>query len=408
MSTCIRNNCSERLSRLEDAKEMRLCDGHFKVYMINREKRDIRARRTCLYCGSSISTIRNEKYCNAQHRQLHSRKLPAALVDSITQYSLWRNVESGIKRNPLGLGSIESVNDPIDLFKLYQRKSCHQRSYLLIPKGIDNSRLKDLKPMPLLKLEISHVYPNGKGGLNSPDNVIIAPLIINRMLKDRIPVENNTPYRGRKSSVKPVAVNGGLYKALVEIYGSKHVMDAISSIGHVKMFRSTLSRQPELRSINIELPIFMLLVEEMTRLGYRFEVECLMHLRTLYKNVFPFYLELLSLCFFYAFLTADEARFIRRLLKLMKWFKDEKIKRSQSEIEEHIFLLIAKFLLSFFNVNVKIKQEMIDFYNEHYSLPVVEDEEGGQLICFSYSMGFTTKNVTSLISMDYVSFETWF
>lgn len=389
MAICVRNKCNKRVSNMLDAREKRLCDAHFRSYIGNKERRSKDTRRVCHYCGVSLVGKKNKKYCNVKHRQLGSRKLIGKLIEDILHYSYWRHIESAIRRSPLQLGSISEINDIIELFRLYVRKGYHQRSYLLIPMGMDSAKeINKLKPFPFLELEVCHTYPNGRGGANTASNTIIGPLKINRMVKDKIPCQDlGYPYSGLQLHREPVPLQGSLYNSLVATYGSQEVNEKLYSLGKISRFFPNRSRQPEFNGMAKELPLLMLLFEEFRRLEMITEAERLHELSLDYRSMFPLYLELVAICGFYAFLTGDRERFLQRLFRHISGNIYNRRWYNRSRHERVLYLLLRKHLKLFFNVKIEDYMALADFYNSFFTMEVVSCDPFGELTSYSYSMG---------------------
>jgi hypothetical protein len=77
------------------------------------------------------------------------------------------------------------MTEIVNYYHLYLRKSHYQRSYT--PPLSDRQEKLTLAPLPFL--DISHLYPNAKGGANTTENMIIAPSFINRRNNDAIPYQ---------------------------------------------------------------------------------------------------------------------------------------------------------------------------------------------------------------------------
>ena len=170
---------------------------------------------TCLYCGVSLADSRNDKYCSMYHRQLASRKLQ----NNLLTHSYWYRTESIIARSPFRLNSVTSIDDVADLIILHKRKAKHQRSYFPDAAHI-------LRPVPLFILELCHIYPVSKGGMNTAANIIIAPMLINRLIGDKIPVQHaGSP--GVKATGDVIPLSGSLYDGLVARFGLQAVIEKI-------------------------------------------------------------------------------------------------------------------------------------------------------------------------------------
>jgi hypothetical protein len=138
-----------------------------------------------------------------------------------------------LKNNPAGLGSINDPDDVVDIL------SCTGISHII--KGLTMYCMMNglcvmtgchsLVCAPAW-LEVSHLYPNSKGGANISKNLLIAPKLINRMLKDTIP--RYTPedeFRGFIAASHEEPVKTTLLKALTSRYGVDTVQIALKGFG---------------------------------------------------------------------------------------------------------------------------------------------------------------------------------
>lgn len=170
MAICKRNNCNLSIGDLPDERKLRLCPKHYQGKLSNAAKRAQRWGLTCQYppCGISLSGTRNQRYCCIEHRNKDRRLIDDDAIVSLVKHSYWINVESMLKNNPLGLGSINCPDDIAELIRLYERKAAHQKAY----NTINGRRVTDSKGLaikrltPWLELELCHIYPNSKGGAN--------------------------------------------------------------------------------------------------------------------------------------------------------------------------------------------------------------------------------------------------
>ncbi|NTZ36307.1 hypothetical protein EXW94_00805, partial [Enterobacter sp. JMULE2] len=99
----------------------------------------------------------------------------------------------------------------MNIYELYKLKAKHQRSYAV---AVYEGSQRKYKPKALLNLEAAHLYPNGKGGANSPENLMIVPALINRRNGDALPYQHNG-LAGIQASGEPYPMEGGMYEAMV-------------------------------------------------------------------------------------------------------------------------------------------------------------------------------------------------
>lgn len=409
MAICIRKNCTIPVYGNIKERSKRLCKQHYAAYNKNRITKEARALSVCHYCGLSLAKMRNKKYCCKAHRQLGSRKLLGKIITDIIGFSYWGHIQHHIKRSPIELASISGVHDITGLYQLYQRKTKHQRSYVLAieQSGVSKEKLK-IKPTPFLRLEICHFYPVNSGGKNTPDNLIIAPSRINRMLKDTIPYQGSL-FPGLKVLRKKIPLNGSLYDGLVARFGKKVVDEELSSIGKQKHFHGNYAKQPGFGGMHHEFPLLMLLIEELLRLGHHDIVKFLQGIQRDYDSLLPIYVEVVAIIMFYAILTGDRDRFLMRFMRIQRWFDDTALSTrhpfrawGRDNYERCMYLLLRRYLRYFFGAAIESPQEIVDLYNSFFSLQVVDVGEMSEIVSFSYFMGRQNKETTFFIIPEYV------
>lgn len=409
MAICIRKNCTMPVCGNNKERSKRLCKQHYAAYNQNRIAKEAKALSVCHYCGLSLAQVRNKKFCSKTHRQLGSRKLLGKVITDIIGFSYWGHIQHHIKRSPIELASINEVDDITGLYHLYQRKAKHQRSYVSAQQQSDVSKPSSkLKPVPLFRLEVCHFYPVNSGGENTPNNVIIAPLRINRMLKDTIPYQGSL-FPGLKALGKKMLLNGSLYDGLVARFGKKVVDEELSSIGKLKHFHGNYAKNPEFRGMHHEFPILMLLIEELLRLGHHDIVKFLQGIRRDYEALLPIYVELVAAIMLYAILTGDRDRFLMRFMRIQRWFDDTASSTrhpfrawGRDNYERCMYLLLRRYLRHFYGAAIESPQEIVDLYNSFFSLQVVDVGEMSQIVSFSYFMGRQSKETTFFIIPEYI------
>ncbi|EPJ4085314.1 hypothetical protein [Klebsiella pneumoniae] len=409
MATCIRKNCTMPVYGNIKERSKRLCKQHHATYNKNRITKEAKALSVCNYCGLSLAKMRNKKYCSKVHRQLGSRKILGKIITDIIGFSYWGHIQHHIKRSPIELASINGVQDITGLYQLYQRKAKHQRSYVLEIKQLEVSKEKSkIKLTPFIKWEVCHFFPVNSGGENTLDNVIIAPLRINRMLKDTIPHQGRL-FSGLKASGKKMPLNGSLYDGLVARFGKKVVDEELSSIGKLKHFHGNYAKQPEFGGMHHEFPLLMLLIEELLRLGHHDIVKFLQGIRRDYESLLPIYVELVAVIMFYAILTGDRDRFLMRFMRIHHWFDDTALSTrhpfrawGRDNYERCMYLLLRRYLRLFFGSAIESPREIVDLYNSFFSLQVVDVGELGEIVSFSYFKGRQSKVNTFFIIPEYV------
>lgn len=386
MARCVRKKCQDSISSNPKAANMRLCDKHYTKYIQNILRRQLQSVQKCKYCHKSLADSKNKQYCSVEHRQLGSRKIMEQFIYDITHYSYWYHVQNAIKRNPLQLGSIENLDDIVDFINLYIQKSKHQRSYFL---GTEN---KEGKATPLFELEVSHRYPNSKGGANCSTNMLISPSRINRMIKDSIPaMDQAAVFRGLKSNNKHIPMKGSLYEGLDSMFGLQKIKTSFRKVKRLRRFQGTILRHIEFSGVPESLPLLSLFTEEIIRLNNNYQdwLDIIQNIRKSYSQIYPLYIELLAALGFYAFLTGDRDRFLQRFFK----FPEVKMMSSKHAVRhtgygKFIALLIKKYMSRFFNVDTENPSAVVNFYNSLFTQEVVNyNSWSNELVFFMYQRG---------------------
>lgn len=388
MTTCRRNNCNDRIYRTTPAGKLRLCEKHYQTYCRNHQNKEQRKMSVCHYCGVSLTDSRNDKYCSVYHRQLASRKLQNYLLT----HSYWYRTESIIARSPFRLYSVTSIDDVADLILLHKRKAKHQRSYF--PDTADA-----LRPIPLFRLELCHLYPVSKGGMNIAANIIIAPMLINRLIGDKIPAQHSG-FSGVKATGDVIPLSGSLYDSLVARFGSQAVIEKLGSI-KLNRFYGNVPRPVDFGGMDRALPLFNLLVEESRRPGLQKQHALFISLKRTYGRLLPFLLELIAAAGFYAILTGDRERFLFRLCRFHDWFLSEDLSLLHpfrigglQHFERVLALMLNKYLYRFFAVDCSDPEAIIRFYNGFFSLNVLAAGMPGEIVCFNWKRGKRYQSVT--------------
>lgn len=392
MTKCRRDNCDNLVSRFRLARQKRLCDDHYLIFLSGADKREWRKNTRCGYspCQNTLSGTRNEKYCSAVCRQRDSRKFDNLNAESILSSSYWSHMENAIKRNLYLLGSVSKMGDIVNYYHLYIRKSRHQRSYTPQRKG----RYEEITLVPLFYLDISHLYPNAKGGASAAENLIIAPSFINRRNNDVIPYQGQG-FGGVRSAGELIPFNGSLYDSLTARFGSEEVNTALSEITPAKCFYGNVPREIEFGGIEQQLPLFTLLHEELWRLGHHKTSECLSEIRQLFPE-YPLYLELLAIVGFHAVLSGDPDRIMALLCRIFnKCFNSTSLLREpHKKYLSLMYCFLRKYLIRYFSVETDNREAVVAFYNGFYSQEIIAPGDAeDEVLCYRYSIGI--KSYTS-------------
>ena len=385
MTQCDRNNCRRKVSRLSATGKADLCEYHYQRFQINQKNKERRLLSTCQYCGHSLAETRNKQYCSAACRQKDSRKINTNNTVSILDSSYLKHINSTYIRNPFILGSITGPEDVVDFHQLYQIKARHQRSYAI--PAYEGYQGK-LKLVALLCIEICHMYPNGKGGANIADNLIIAPELINRRNRDVIPYQGHG-FDGIKSAGECIPFNGSLYDGLAEQYGVLRVNEELRRITPVRRFHGNVPREIVFGGIEQQLPLFTLLHGELWRLGHHRISECLGEIRQLFPE-YPLYLELLAIVGFHAVLSGDPDRIMALLCRVFnKCFDATSLLREpHKQCIDLMYRLLRKYLRRYFNVEIDSREAVVTFYNGFYSQEIIAPGDADdEVVCYRYSTG---------------------
>ena len=153
-----------------------------------------RSRRRCSSCGNRFYPKKYQRVC-----------------DSCQDYKYWNTsigskVESQLKRmkyeDQLQQTDLDGVTS------LYKKLKKYQGWYS-----------KDGEFRPNLELELSHLYPASKGGLLTPNNLVIAPKSLNRLYRDELfPIGEYADESPIESDYREWAAQEYSLKGLIEKY----------------------------------------------------------------------------------------------------------------------------------------------------------------------------------------------
>lgn len=383
MAICKRNNCKLSVGDLPAERKLRLCPGHYQGKQSNAAKRAVRSGLTCQYppCDTSLSKTRNQRYCCIEHRNKGRRLIDDDAIVTLITHSYWINVESMLKNNPLGLGSIMHPDDITDLIRLYQRKAGHQKAYnMLNGRKVTDSQGRALKRLiPWLELELCHIYPNSKGGANTVDNIIIAPALINRMMKDAIPLSKIPgTFSGIKAAGSPLPVKSTLLKALTVQYGQNEVQEALASVKHVTFTDMSIPRRLFGTDIYAYPPLLKLLKEETTRLELwrlRESINSIEHGHWLSAGPAN---ELFAVAAFHAMLNGDADDLLEVFSGLHQDLM-ERARHKETLIAGYYQNILDRYMLRYFHLDLYNEEACVILYNSFFTaLPL--DNSGALVI----------------------------
>ncbi|MGV4094401.1 hypothetical protein ACV8S3_23045 [Citrobacter freundii] len=386
MSICKRDNCSNHIGDIFEARKLRLCAKHFEGRALKAGKRELRKLAKCQYCGKSIANTRNKIFCSNECRHKGHRVIDDDFIIKLTKHSWWLSVESMLKNNPYGLGSINDPNDIVDLLSLYRIKAAHQKAYNVLNNewvlNSDGQPISHLRPW--LELEVSHRYPNSKGGSNRTKNLLIAPKLINRMLKDTLPLYTRADeFSGLQAAQIGEPVKTTLLKELTVRYGCESVQTAINRI----RFISFVDIKKPRRLFGVDTiarpPLEKLFQVESLRLGLyklRDAVTALAwHLNMMSGGIDN---ELLAIACFHALLKGDSEHFLAELQPLPEYLGSKK--EIPDEMKKYGVYgwytnKLHQYMKRYFGLDMNCLEDRIDFYNSFFTVPAL-NKEGSHII----------------------------
>jgi hypothetical protein len=335
MAKCCRKGCEADIASISYEYGVRLCYIHFKRRKELSLKRNVKKGIRCKICGADFSETRNNKFCSNTCKGIGMRTLKDDDKTEIHNHSYWLNTEGFIKNNPLQLNSINGLEDIANIISLYRIKSRLQMpcSHFLENKIRGNCKKNEHKLTPFIKLDLSHKYPNSKGGMNVPENIMIASSFINTMNKDKVP-ENDAfeMFNGCSLSKKRKDMPYSLINSIVKSYSDDEVNAFFCKIGRLPTIKNGQSRCLDVDAVFNQVFIFDLLKKELKRLNEKDLLYCLEFMdKYLRSKVIKFkgmsvaftpcYLDMVALAFFHAYLRGDPERFLSRL-KRFTWVMD--------------------------------------------------------------------------------------
>ncbi len=402
-------SCGKVISHIRDTRRAYLagyCYEHYTGYLLRKNQREEHARQVCANkgCASTLAGTRNQLYCSDACRRESERRLDVTQLSKIMNWSYMKNVQHMIDRSPLKLGSVTSVDDIIALLRLYVGKGSYQLSYAITPLNSGK-----YKPKPLLELELCHLYPVGAGGANIPENIFIAPKLINRKNNSAIPCQAHT-FRGVVSHGELIPMGDNLLTGLTDLYGVEAVTEALSGLERPKHFHGSSRREPNFQGIQHELPLFSLLRNELWRFKQYETASMLFSIGrvTEISLHFPIYLELLAILGFSDVLSGERDRLLIRMRSIERAFFGDpatgKFGRRSGGIDDYkavMYRFIRKYLYRYFGVELERLDSVVAFYNGFFSLPVVgTDWASGNLVCYLYRDGVRHSETTGFFAPD--------
>ena len=399
MAVCKRDNCTNNIGPSDGERKLRLCSEHYEGRIQNAFRRKERKRAICRYkgCGKSMADSRNKRFCSNECRHKAHRIIDDDNIVKLVTHSWWLRIESMLKNNPYGLGSINDTTDISRMMKLYGVKARHQRAYNVLNNkwvlGDDGVPIKRLRPW--LELEISHRYPNARGGANTAMNLFIAPTRINRMLKDSVPhFEPGGQFNGIQAMQKEQPVEKTLLKALSDQYETEPVQAALWSVKHVRFV--DMMKRHALTSINTfeHPPLQELLESELLRLRlYELKRGVTVLAEHLHMVSYGIDNELLAVACFHALLKGDADGFLKKLSLLSSYLADNQTIPDGMQLDDlypWYTSLLHQYMEHYFELDMSSTEDRIAFYNSFFTVAPY-DEEGKPVVISAFG-AYSDKN----------------
>ena len=371
MAICKRDNCNAVMGSSDEEVKYRLCSRHHSGMLAKIKKREKKATAICEYCGISIAQSRNNKFCNFNCRNRARRIIDDDDIVNLNNHSWWISLESMLKANPQGLGSISNMNDICEMMGLYFTKSNLQQPYNMINGEFvtDEYGERIKRFIHWFPLELSHRYPNSKGGANTAKNILIAPSLINRMIKDCLPLyQEGNPYNGIKAHGSAFSISKTLLKALVEKFGKTTVKEALWCVK--KMPFADINRPKNLTIKTTSQPLIGLLLGELSRLNLgelRAAVKAISESSRICSDFLS--AELIAASCFHALLKGDEDGFLDELMQLDLVCREA---NGATDIEGQINSFTkthSRYMEKYFRANMRSERDRRNLYNRFFTPP---------------------------------------
>lgn len=412
MAVCKRDNCTNNIGNSNGERKLRLCHEHYEGRNNNAIKRKERKQSICQYkgCRKSMADSRNKRFCSNECRHKAHRIIDDDNIVKLVTHSWWLRIESMLKNNPCGLGSIHGPADIARMMELYGTKAVHQKAYNVLygewVLGDDGEPIKRLRPW--LELEISHRYPNARGGENTAMNLLIAPSRVNRMLKDSVPhFEPGGQFNGIQATQQERPVEKTLLKALSEQYETEPVQEALWSVKHVHF--ADMMKRHALTSINTfdHPPLQGLLLSELVRLqlielkdGVTVLSE---HLRMASCGIDN---ELLAVACFHALLKGDADGFLKKLSLLSSYLADNQTipdGMQKDGLYPWYTCQLHQYMRYYFELDMSSTEDRIAFYNSFFTVAPY-DKEGKPIVISAFG-AYSDKNQLLIPGNDQDSYR---
>ncbi|HEM8782327.1 TPA: hypothetical protein U2Q94_002042 [Enterobacter hormaechei] len=395
MAICCRKGCNLNIDPVSYEHKVRLCYIHFNKRKELSHRRNVKKEIRCKVCGADFSETRNNKYCSNKCKGIGMRILKEAEKIEVYHHSYWLNVECFIKNNPLQLNSINSLEDMAEIINLYKFKSRLQFacSHFLGRKILSKHKKNEHKLIPFIKIDLSHKYPNSKGGMNVVGNIMIAPSFINKMNKDKIP-ENNAfqEFNGKSANKKRKDIRCSLVNAITKNYSEDEINAMFYKIGKLPRLKNGQKRNLDVADTFNQVIIFELLKKECKRLELKDYLYCLKFVDKLLRNktikfrgrtitFFPCYLDMISLAFFHAYLRGDPDCFLSKFKDFVRAMDNGKTTMRRVRALFSVLAISRRYCKKYFSISsadlASTKETILTVYAKFFTVkPSYISDEG--------------------------------
>lgn len=200
VKTCTKKGCQKLICYSARVKYKKgLCSEHLAEFEY---KLTIKKTKKCSVCKKIIEIKRNQRYCSANCRRIAMRFVENPIVCEVTKTAIWQRVERLLRSSPLGLASVNGLEDIYHLYALLSMKKYYE---VLLKKNI-----------PLLKLKLVHLHHLDVDGTNTMQNILVIPQMRINNKKNINKKRTELIYNGEKIyNGKAISITTSLYKSLI-------------------------------------------------------------------------------------------------------------------------------------------------------------------------------------------------
>lgn len=308
--------------------------------------------------------------------------------------SVLSEIEESIRNNPLQLGSVNRMEDVVDLARLDSVKRHYQRCYAQNPQEWCEA---DVTSVPFLKLDRCSLYPNIHGGANTQVNSIIAPSLIAKEADRVIPREDIWSC-GEKAKGERIPIYD-LYNSLQDRFGEKEVDKQLIEASRSGYFHTKVTQYPKFSGMQNEQPVLELLIDVFASKGFLETCGALSNVKRVCKP-YPIYGDLLALIIFKDYSWGEENGLLLRVANLSYRCFCANRRNNVRCYEKAMYQLIRRYMKHFFNVNIESMQAVVAFYNSLFTQKVLGIGNSGELLCYSYFGGSVREEPTGFFVPD--------